>query len=200
MMIIGLTGGIATGKSTVSGMLASLGAVIIDADKIAREVVEPYQPTWYKLRDSFGEEIFEENGQLDRKKLGSIIFNNGHAREKLNQIMHPAIRSKMNQLKEEFITRGEELIVLDIPLLFESELEYMVEKVLVIYVPEEIQKARLISRDSIDAETALKKIKSQMPIEQKKEKGHAYVDNSGSYEATREQVEQIIQQWRMEKK
>jgi dephospho-CoA kinase len=199
-MIIGLTGGIASGKSTVSGMLQDLGAVIIDADKIAREVVEPNQPTWLKIKQRFGEDIFHEDGQMDRKKLGAIIFKDGQARTDLNAIIHPAIRERMMQQREKAEREGTELIVMDIPLLFESELEYMVEKILVVYVPEEIQKDRLMLRDQIDEELALQKMSSQLSIELKKEKGHAFINNSGSFDETREQLNYIIQKWRAEEK
>jgi dephospho-CoA kinase len=197
-MIIGLTGGIASGKSTVSRMLYDLGAEIIDADKVAREVVEPNQPTWAKIKERFGKDVFYEDGQLNRQKLGAIIFNDGQARLDLNAIIHPAIRQRMNEQKEEALKKGIELIVMDIPLLFESELEHMVQKVLVVYVPEAIQKMRLMHRDQIDEATALQKMKSQIPIEQKKEKGHAFIDNSGTHEETKNQLEQIIQRWRTE--
>lgn len=197
-MIIGLTGGIASGKSTVSGMLKGLGAVIIDADKIARQVVEPNQPTWHKIKQRFGEEIFHPNGQLDRKKLGAIIFKDGQARTDLNALIHPAIRESMKQQKEKAQRQGIELIVMDIPLLFESELEYMVEKILVVYVPEEIQKDRLMLRDQIDEKIALQKMSSQLSIEQKKAKGHAFIDNSGSLMKTKKQLEHIIRKWRTE--
>lgn len=199
-MIIGLTGGIASGKSTVSGMLQDLGAVIIDADKIAREVVEPNQPTWHKIKQRFGEDIFHQDGQLDRKKLGAIIFKDGQARTDLNAIIHPAIRERMRQQKEKAQREGIELIVMDIPLLFESELEYMVEKILVVYVPEEIQKDRLMLRDQIDEKLALQKMSSQLSIEHKKDKGHAFINNSGSLTETRNQLEHIIQKWRTEEK
>lgn len=199
-MIIGLTGGIASGKSTVSRMLRDLGAEIIDADKVAREVVEPDQPTWVKIKERFGTDIFFEDGQLNRQKLGAIIFKDGQARADLNAIIHPAIRKRMNEQKEKALIQGIELIVMDIPLLFESELEHMVQKVLVVYVPETIQKTRLMLRDQINEDTALQKMKSQISIEQKKNLGHAYIDNSGSQEETKFQLERIIEQWRAEDK
>lgn len=197
-MIIGLTGGIASGKSTVSRLLFDLGAVIIDADKIAREVVEPHQPTWFHIREEFGPSVFHDDGQLNRTKLGEIIFANGQARVRLNALIHPAIRARMAERRDQALADGVELIVLDIPLLFESELEHMVEKVLVVYVPVEIQKRRLMKRDQIDEEMADKKIGSQIPIELKKEKGHAFIDNSGSIEETKKQLEKILEQWRQE--
>lgn len=197
-MIIGLTGGIASGKSTVSRMLKNLGAVIIDADKIARQVVEPDQPAWNKIKERFGGGVFLENGELDRPALGSVIFNNAEARTDLNSIVHPEIRKRMEEEKQEALKKGVRWIVLDIPLLFESELEYMVEKILVVYVSEEIQKTRLVERDQIDDTLALQKMRSQIPIEQKKNKGHAFIDNSGTIEETEAQLLQILKQWSKE--
>ncbi|MDQ0337840.1 dephospho-CoA kinase [Caldalkalibacillus uzonensis] len=194
-MVIGLTGGIASGKSTVSRMLADLGAVLIDADKIARKVVEPGQPAWQQIKEVFGEEVLKADGRLDRAKLAKIIFHDPEQRRRLNGIVHPAIRKKMLEEKEAALNRGQDLIVMDIPLLFESELEHMVDKILVVYVPQEVQIQRLMERDQIDRDYALQKIGSQMPLETKKEKGHAYIDNSGSRDETRAQLVRILQEW-----
>lgn len=197
-MIIGLTGGIASGKSTVSGMLEDLGAVIIDADKIARQIVEPHQPVWRELRKLFGEDIFFADGTLNRKKLGAIIFTDEEKRQQLNQLMHPAIRAEMIQLRDEAEAEGRELIVLDIPLLFESQLEHMVEKILVVYVSEQVQRERLIARDKVDEGEAQRKMSSQMSIELKKDKGHAYINNEGSRAETKKQLVDIIHEWSRE--
>ncbi|EGL82126.1 Dephospho-CoA kinase [Caldalkalibacillus thermarum TA2.A1] len=194
-MVIGLTGGIASGKSTVSRMLDDLGAVIIDADKIAREVVEPGQAAWQKIKETFGEDVLQPDGRLDRAKLAEIIFRDQEQRRKLNSIVHPEIRKQMLKRKEEALQQGEELIVLDIPLLFESKLEHMVDKILVVYVPEEVQIRRLMERDKIDRKYAIQKIESQMPLETKKEMGHAYIDNSGTREETRRQLLHILKEW-----
>lgn len=197
-MIIGLTGGISTGKSTVSRMLQDLGAVIIDADKIARDVVKPPAPTLQQIRAEFGGTVLLPNGELDRQALGQLIFGNEEARRKLNAIIHPAIRSEMNRQKEQALQQQHKLIVLDIPLLFESHLEHMVEKILVIYVPEEIQLARLMKRDEIDEQAALRKIRSQISIEEKKHRGHAFIDNSGSLTETKQQLEKILKKWSLQ--
>ncbi len=194
-MVIGLTGGIASGKSTVSSMLSELGAVVIDADQIAREVVKPGEPTLEAIVDQFGIEVIQRNGHLDREKLGSMIFHDAQKRSALNGIIHPAIRERMTERKRQAQERDEDLIVLDIPLLFESELTYLVEKILVVYVPEDIQKQRLMQRDEIDEHTALAKMESQMSIEEKKDKGHAYIDNSGTREETKTQLLKILQTW-----
>lgn len=199
-MVIGLTGGIASGKTTVSNMLRNMGAVVIDADKIAREVVEPHEPAWVKIRERFGEEVFHQDGQLNRQRLGSIVFDDTQARIDLNKITHPAIRKRMQEKKEQAIEKGTKWVVLDIPLLFESELEYMVDKVLVVYVPQEIQKQRLMSRDQLEEERALQRMESQMPIDQKKDKGHAYIDNSGTIQQSKKQLEKIINSWSTEEK
>lgn len=195
MMIIGLTGGISSGKSTVSRMLKDLGAVIIDADQIAREVVKPSSSTLRQIREQFGASILLPNGELDRQALGQIVFNDQGARLRLNAIIHPAIRAEMIRQKEEAVLQNQQLIVLDIPLLFESKLEHMVEKILVVYVPEEYQLARLMKRDGIDEQTAWSRIRSQIPIEEKKLKGHAYIDNSGSLEETKAQLKNILADW-----
>lgn len=200
-MIIGLTGGIASGKSTVSKMMADLGAKIIDADQVARQVVEPGEPTLHKIVDRFGEEILHADGTLDRKKLGNIVFRDQTARMDLNQIIHPAIRTQMKKQLDDALQSGEKCIVMDIPLLFESERskrEYPLDKILVVYVPEPIQIKRLMDRDGIDETLARQKINSQIPMEEKKDMGDAYIDNSGTLESTKKQLLSILKQWREE--
>lgn len=197
-MIIGLTGGIATGKSTVAKMLKELGATIIDADKVAREVVEPHEPTLKKIVERFGADIVHHDGRLNREKLGSIVFQDGQARSDLNHIIHPAIRHRMQQKIEEAIRAGDDLIVLDIPLLFEGKNRRKMDKILVVYIPEELQKKRLMERDNIDASLAEQKMSSQIPIEQKKNLGDAYIDNSYSLDETKQQLEDIMKRWKAE--
>ena len=202
-MIIGLTGGIASGKSTVAKMMADLGAKIIDADQVARQVVEPGEPTLHKIVDRFGEEILHADGTLDRKKLGNIVFRDQTARMDLNQIIHPAIRTQMKKQLDDALQSGEKCIVMDIPLLFESERskrEYPLDKILVVYVPEPIQIKRLMDRDGIDETLARQKINSQIPMEEKKDMGDAYIDNSGTLESTKKQLLSILKQWREEVK
>jgi dephospho-CoA kinase len=197
-MVIGLTGGIASGKSTVSNILRELGAFIIDADAIAREVVAPGSPVLQKIVERFGPKVIQADGTLYRQRLGEIIFSDAEARKDLNRIIHPAIRKEMMVRRDVAIVNGEDLIVLDIPLLFESELEYMIDKVLVVYVPYAIQLERLMQRDGIDEALAIKKISSQIPLEEKKELGNAYIDNSKSVEETRAQLTKLIVKWRQE--
>lgn len=193
-MLIGLTGGIATGKSTVANMIQSLGIPVVDADQVARDVVEPGQPAWQKIKEQFGEGVFQPDGRLNRPKLAEIIFNDEKERERLNNIMHPQIRQEMERRTKEAL-REHEVVVLDIPLLFESGRHYTVDKVLVVYVPEQIQLERLMERDQIDEAYARQKIASQMSIEEKKKRADAYIDNSGTREETKQQLLAILKQW-----
>ncbi|SDN56049.1 dephospho-CoA kinase [Alkalicoccus daliensis] len=194
-MRLGLTGSIATGKSTVAEMLKQRGCPIIDADVIAREVVMPGTGTLQKIKEHFGDEILQEDGTLNREKLGSIVFENPEERTHLNEIIHPAIRGEMKRQAEAAESQGAEIIVLDIPLLMESKLEYLVDKVLVVYLPEELQKKRLIERNGYSEKEAVQRISSQMSIEEKRQKADEIIDNSGSIEATEKQVKQLIEKW-----
>jgi len=191
-MVIGLTGGIACGKSTVAKMLTDLGSIIVDADKIAREVVEPGQAGLLQIVDRFGEGVLFEDGTLNRKALGAIVFSDSSARQDLNQILHPLIRQVMKERKEQALALNPPLVVLDIPLLFESKLQPMVEQVVVVYTPRKLQLQRLMERDQISMQEAEQRIASQMDIEKKKELADFVIDNSGSLEDTKRQVEAIF--------
>lgn len=176
---IGLTGGIATGKSTVSAMLLDRGAIIIDADLIAREVMQPGHAVLQQVVDVFGQEILLKNGELDRKKLGSLVFGKAAAREKLNQITHPAIRSEIKDRQALYLTQHpNRLIVSDIPLLYELQMEKMFDAVMVVYVPKQIQIQRLMDRDGLLRNEAEKRLAAQMDIEIKKERADILIDNS----------------------
>ncbi|WP_078555455.1 dephospho-CoA kinase [Bacillus alkalicellulosilyticus] len=194
-MIIGLTGGIASGKSTISAYFLEKGIPVIDADKIAREVVEPGEKTLEKLVTAFGQEILEVDGTIARKKLGEIIFNDETERLKLNSIIHPAIRTRMVEKKEELLQKGHSHIVYDIPLLFESNLTHMVEKVILAYVDEQVQLERLQLRDNSSKEEALRRIHSQMPLKDKVVLADEVINNNGSIEETKEQVLRILKKW-----
>lgn len=191
-MIIGLTGGIATGKSTVSALLREKQIPVVDADLIAREVVEPGKTAYEEIVKFFGQEILHWDGQIDRKKLGEIVFSDEEKRQALNAIVHPQIRKEMIRQAMEAQEAGNKLIVMDIPLLFESKLQYMVDRIVLVYVPADIQLARLIERDDIDEQQALKRIRAQWPIEAKKAEATYLIDNSGSREQTKAQVERLI--------
>ena len=195
--LVGLTGGIASGKSTVANMIRNLGIAVIDADVIAREVVEVGQEAYYKIIETFGDGILQEDRTINRAELGAIIFNNEDKRKALNNIVHPAVRAKMNELKTEYIKKGEKVIVLDIPLLFESKLTHLVEKIIVVYVDREVQVKRLMERNGLTLEEAEARIHSQMPLSEKIPLADAVLNNNGTIVETTEQLKSILQTWQL---
>ncbi len=186
-MILGLTGGIASGKSTVSKKLKELGSYIIDADKISKEVSNSLE-VLKKLEQNFGSEVVN-GGYLDRPKLREIIFESKQKRELLNNIMHPIIVKNIAEEIER--NRGKEMIILDIPLLYETELEYLCDKVLVVCAEEEIQIERIKARDGIGWELAKKIIDAQMPLLEKINKADIYIENNGNLEELLKKIERI---------
>ncbi|MBT2574132.1 dephospho-CoA kinase [Bacillus sp. ISL-51] len=191
-LVIGLTGGIASGKSTVARMLIERGITVIDADIIAKQAVEKGMPAYGQIIDAFGEDILLENGELDRRKLGSIVFTDEQKRLALNKIVHPAVRAEMMKQRDEAVSRHESFVVLDIPLLYESKLEYLVDKVIVVTVTAETQLKRLMERNSLTEEEALSRITSQMPLVDKTKRADNVIDNSGSVEKTKQQLDDIL--------
>lgn len=194
-IIIGLTGGIATGKSTVSSMIADFKIPVIDADQIAREVVEIGKKSYHELIRVFGPQILQSNQMIDRKKLGEIIFTDQTKREQLNNIIHPAIRKEMQRKKDYYVNLSVKSVVLDIPLLFESELEEFVDKIIVVYVDESIQLKRLMKRDHLSKKDALKRIDSQMPTSEKIKLADVVIDNSQTREDTLQQIQSTLLHW-----
>lgn len=191
-MNIGLTGGIATGKSTVSEMLVNKGAILLDADQIAREVVLPGSPVLDMVFERFGQAVRNADGSLDRQKLGDIVFADREARKELEGILHPAIREIMKErMSRAQLEHPEVPVVADVPLLFESGLQHLYDEVLLVYVPEAIQIRRLMARDGIDEEQARLRIQAQLPIEDKKAMADIVIDNSGTLESTRKQIDQF---------
>lgn len=197
-MILGLTGGIATGKSTVTGMLRERGIPVIDADQIAREVVEPGKPAYDAIIGHFGRDILLADGQIDRKKLGEIVFSDESERQKLNAIVHPEVRRVMREEAETAERNGASIVFMDIPLLYESKLQYMVEKIVVVYAPAAMQLARMMERDELEEEQAQKRLRAQFPIDQKREEADFLIDNSRSREETERQVEDMLAEIRAE--
>lgn len=196
-MVIGLTGGIASGKSLVADALREQGLPVIDADVISREVVEPGEPALEQIIEHFGPEILQFDGTLDRKKLGSVIFNDTEKRQVLNQIIHPAVRQRMMTKRDDIVREGNEHVVLDIPLLLENNLNFLVDRVVVVYVNEATQKQRLVERDGRGEEDAAARIKSQMPLEEKRDLADAVIDNSGTEKETITQVNELLHQWKI---
>jgi dephospho-CoA kinase len=194
-LTIGLTGGIASGKSTVTGMIRELGIPVIDADQVARDVVKVGEEAYAQIVATFGRDILQANGEIDRAKLGAIVFHSEQERKKLNAIVHPAVRRRMMAEKEAYVQNGAKTIVLDIPLLFESELTHFIDKVIVVYVDDDVQLERLMKRNGFSKEEALARIRSQMPLREKVKKADAVINNNGTVEETRQQLLQILTEW-----
>lgn len=194
-MIIGLTGSIASGKSTVAKMMTALGLPIVDADVVARDVVEPGTETLALIVQNFGADILLEDGNLNRPKLGDIIFHEPAKRKILNDIMHPAIRQEMLRQRDAYIDAGQKHVVMDIPLLFESKLEHFVERILVVSVSEEVQLRRLMERNQLSKEDALARMHSQLPMSVKEKSAHAVIYNNENIQQTEEQLIKILTHW-----
>lgn len=189
-MNIGLTGGIATGKSTVAKLLTVRGAILIDLDGIAREVVEPGQPSLLRIAERFGQAVLQKDGSLDRKKLGAVVFADPAERKALEAIIHPAIRTVMKErMSYHEGNSPDKLVVVDVPLLYESGLESYFQQIMVVYVPREEQLQRLLERDKLTVEEAQRRIQAQMDIEEKKRRADVLINNSGSLADTEQQIE-----------
>lgn len=187
--IAGLTGGIASGKSTVAAMLAEAGARIVDADRIAHQVVLKGRPAWQDIVDHFGNGILTCDGQIDREALGSIVFNDTEAKKALNRIVHPRVFETMAQeIQTLAVSHPGDLVIMDVPLLIESGLHASLPIVILVYVPEVMQQERLMRRDGLNAADAAARIRAQMPIDAKRAHAHYIVDNTGDLDATRRQV------------
>ncbi|KIM54767.1 hypothetical protein SCLCIDRAFT_1221687 [Scleroderma citrinum Foug A] len=188
MLVVGLTGGIATGKSTVSALLSASGIPIIDADLLAREVVVPGSRALSQIVAFFGPEVILPDGSLDRKKLGAIIFNDDAKRKKLNSIVHPAVTRAILWHILKFWIRGKRMCVVDVPLLIEGGLWKWMGRVVVVYCSAEIQLQRLMSRDHCSRSEASPRLNSQLPITSKVAYADIVIDNSGTRSELEEQV------------
>jgi dephospho-CoA kinase len=189
-----LTGGIASGKSTVSRMFQDLGAYLIDADSVARRVVEPEKPAWQEIVQYFGQDILQENHAIDRKKLGAIIFAQPEKRQILNQITHPRVIEEIHQQEHVFHqSHPGQVVLIDVPLLIEASMHHNYMHVVLVYVPEEIQLHRLMIRDKISKDEARTKIRSQLPLSEKVPYATYVINNDGTLEKTREQVRAVYQ-------
>ena len=195
MRIIGLTGGIASGKTSVASLLERLGAAVVDADRLAREVVEPGEEALSGIVAAFGEKVLNSDGTLNRAALGEIVFSDQAARRSLEAITHPAIRRRAEEKLARLQEGGVKEAFYVAPLLFEAGLASRVSEVWVVYLDQETQLERLMARDGLDREAALARIASQMPMEEKKRLGRIVIDNRGS----REELEaQVLRLWREE--
>lgn len=188
MYIIGLTGGIGSGKSTVSKMLKELGAYIVDADRIAREVVMPNEPAWQGIIAYFGTGILLPDGTINRVLLGEKIFKNKIERQSLEEITHPHIKEKVQQSIAHAKISGERIVVLDIPLLFEIGWGDMVDGIWVVYVEKEVQLARLMSRNQLTRQQAQDRIDAQMSLDEKVKQADVVINNNLDVDHTKMQV------------
>ena len=193
MLTIGLTGGLSSGKSTITSWFLEKGIIVLDADQIVRQLQKPGSQLLYDLAHEFGPSVILENGELARDVLGSIIFHDEAAKQKLNAMIHPLVKQKLVEGMEQAKARGEQLVVLDVPLMFESGFESLVDRTLVVYVPREIQVKRLMKRDQIDESYALAKINSQMSLEKKRDLADYVLNNEYSMRELRTQFEQMFE-------
>jgi len=192
-LLVGLTGGIATGKSTVSEILRQLGCEIIDADRLARDVVEPEQPAWKQIVAEFGGGVVTAEGALDRKKLGAIVFADPERRKRLEAITHPAIRARFQARLDELAAQGfAGIVVFDAPVMIESGNYKNMDRLVVVVTDDATQAGRLQERDGTDEAEGRRKIASQMPLAEKAKLADYVIDNSGDREATAAEVRRVF--------
>ena len=187
MIVVGLTGGIASGKSTVAEFLREAGARIVDADRIARAVVTPGRPAHNEIVAAFGRTILLPDGQIDRKRLGAIIFSDPVQQTALNAIVHPRVIEGIDAVVNRIAAESPDaVVVLDVPLLYEAGMDRDLSDVIVVYVPEALQLQRLMARDGLSAAEAMARIRSQLPLAEKRRRATIVIDNSGSKTAARQ--------------
>ena len=192
-LLVGLTGGIATGKSTVSALLRQLGCEIVDADLLAREVVEPGQPAWTTIVAEFGQDVLTGDGTLDRKKLGAIVFADPERRRRLEAITHPAIRERFQARLDELAEKGfTGIVIFDAAVMIESGNYKNMDRLVVVVTDEPTQMSRLQGRDGTDDAEGRRKIASQMPLSEKAKLADYVIDNSGDRHETAEQVRRVF--------
>lgn len=189
-IVLGLTGGIASGKSTVSQHFKSLNIEVVDADLIAREVMRAGQPVVKKIAEIFGKEILNSKGEINRQRLGKLIFNSEEKRKQLDQLVQTKIRENIIEQKNQLLNEERKLIVLDIPLLYEQNYDEIVDEVMLVYVDEATQKKRLMKREShLTENEAMSRIKAQIPLNEKAKKADIIIDNRHNIKETINQVD-----------
>jgi dephospho-CoA kinase len=195
MLIVGLTGGVASGKTAVSQVLKEEGAYIIDADQIARELVQPHKPAWNELIRAFGQEILREDGSIHRKKLAEKVFADPEQRKLLNQVLHPRIKEEMDRRAKEIGQKDPEAIVMiDAPLIVELGDHREMDKLIVVTSTQTQQIERLKDRDGTSPEEALRIVSSQMPLEEKLKFADFVIRNEGSLEETRKRTKEVFKE------
>jgi dephospho-CoA kinase len=191
MKLIGLTGGAGTGKSTVAAMFLELGATIVDADEASHAVYEPGTPGFREVVEAFGDEYVRDDGRIDRAKLGELVFKNSDARKKLNAIVHPLVRQWMAERTAEAVEGGAEVVIQDVPLLFENGLQGLFSSTILVFADAETQLSRLTEERGLSLERARSMLASQMPIDEKRALADHIIDNGGTRDETRRQVEEL---------
>jgi len=194
MKIVGLTGGIGSGKSEVARMFRELGAYVIDADELARRVVEPDKPAWRKIKDFFGEEVFNPDLSLNRKKLAEQVFGNEQARKKLEEITHPRIGEEILKELEKAKKKKAELVIIDAALLLESSLKDWVKPIILITAEEEIRIKRVCARDHCEEQEVRARIRNQAPDSERAKKADFIIKNEQGLKELREQVLKLYQE------
>ena len=189
--VIGITGGIASGKSNVCNVIKNEGYQIIDSDKINRDLSLKGEPIYLKIVEKFGTEYLTSDGEIDKKKLAKLIFHDSKAKEVLNNISHPII---INEIKRQIDLATDDIIFVEIPLLYEAHLEYLCDKVICVFLNKKTQVERLMQREGIDEDYALEKIHSQMDLYIKKLKADFVVDSKGDFDETKKQVIKILKE------
>lgn len=189
--VIGLTGGIASGKSTVSELLSVFGFKVVDADKAARGAVKKGSKGLAQVREVFGDEAIDENGEMNRRYMGDLVFNHPEKRLELNAIIHPIVRDIMEEEKQEYLKQGYN-VIMDIPLLFENELENTVDEVWVVYTSESIQMDRLMQRNNLSLEDAKARVYSQISIDKKSRMADHVIDNLGDKLELKQNLERLL--------
>ena len=193
MRLVGLTGGIASGKSTVAAILRHLGASIINADELAREVVQPKEHAWKEIIATFGPDILQKDETLDRKKLRKIVFENPEARKTLETIIHPRVRALAEKRISELAAAGSSVIVYEVPLLFENQIHLWLRPVILIACDSETQKRRLVERDHLTDTEAQQHLDAQMSLAEKRKLADYVIENNGTLEQLEQQVHAVLQ-------
>ncbi len=193
--IVGVTGGLGSGKTTVCDFLRQGRAPVISADEISRCLMRPGYPIYDRTVEEFGEDVLDADGQLDRRLLGARVFSDAEARRRLNGITHPAIVDEMRRQVSRAKGQGAQVVVLDVPLLYEAGLEAMCDEVWVVWCRPEQQVRRVVQRDGLSEDEARRRLEAQMPLEQKVQRADRVIDNSGSKESLVAQVEEAWDRW-----
>ena len=193
MKLVGLTGGIASGKSTVAKILERLGAAVINADALSREVVEPGKDAWKEIIDAFGAGVLQPDQSLDRQKLRTVIFNDSDGRKKLEAIIHPRVRALAEEKIREHAVAGYSIIVYEVPLLFEGNLHEWLRPVILIACDVDTQRARLQERDRLTQTEAQKHIDAQMSLTEKRRLADYVIENDGSLADLEQQVRAVVE-------